>query len=273
MATAPRVSFIVPVRNHVAELRVALASCLAQTFNNWEAVIVDDHSDDPVESTVLAFADARLRYHRQQQQHRGVAAARDRAIALAHSDIFITLDGDDINLPHRAGRCLELLEMETPRLIYTRVRLFTSGRAHSRPKPLLQPFSPALLELFNFITNPGTAFNRAAYSAAGGCYDHRLEMAEDYDLYLRMARAGVSILGLDEEHVCYRKHAGSTTAGRRQDLHAAIMQVRRNRGVAPFPLEAIRAHGLPELWQALQQDPTNQALWRDDRWPANDDQP
>mgnify|MGYP006171393707 CR=1 FL=1 len=64
-------------------------------------------------------------------------------------------------------RCLELLQDPAPRLIYTRVRLFSSGTPHSRPKPILQPFSAPLLERFNFITNPGTAFNRAAYAAAG----------------------------------------------------------------------------------------------------------
>ena len=41
-------------------------------------------------------------------------------------------------------------------------------------------------------------------------------MAEDYDLYLRMARAGVAIREVDEEHVSYRKHPGATTSRRRE---------------------------------------------------------
>lgn len=266
MAPVPRVSFIVPVRNRTAELRVALASCLAQAFEAWEAVILDDHSDEPVEACVRSFADPRLRYHRQQPGHHGVAAARAAAITQARSDILITLDGDDINQPQRAGRCLELLEGHAPRLIYTRVRLFSSGSPQSRPKPILQPFHPTLLEHFNFITNPGTAFNRAAYAAAGAHYDPSLAMAEDYDLYLRMSRAGVAITAIDEEHVCYRKHPSSTTAGQPEALHAAIMQVRRKHAVPPFPLEAIAEHALPQLAHAILQDPANRALWRDDRW-------
>lgn len=267
---APRVSFIVPVRNRVAELRLALASCLAQTFEAWEAVILDDHSEDDVETAVRGFADPRLRYHRQRSGRRGVAAAREAAIGLAHTDVLITLDGDDISHPHRAGRCLELLDGEGPRLIYTRVRLFCSGSPRSWPKPILQPFSAPLLEQINFITNPGTAFNRAAYAAAGAHYDHSLAMAEDYELYLRMSRAGVAIDAVDEEHVCYRKHPGSTTAGQAGALHAAIMQVRRTHAVPPFPLEAIRAHALPELAHNLLDDPTNRSLWADDRWPLPD---
>lgn len=266
MASLPRVSFIVPVRNGAAALRVALASCLAQTYEAWEAVILDDHSDEPVETVVRSFGDPRLRYQRQSHGRRGVAAAREAAIALANSDILITLDGDDINQAHRAGRCLELLEGGSPRLIYTRVRLFRSGSSRSRAKPILQPYSAPLLERFNFITNPGTAFNRAAYAAAGAHYDTSLAMAEDYELYLRMSRAGVAIEAIDEEHVCYRKHPDSTTAGRPEALHAAIMQVRRKHGVPPFPLEAIAAHALPQLSHNLLHNPANRELWSDDRW-------
>lgn len=266
--SAPRVTFILPVRNRVAELRVALASCLAQAFEDWEAVILDDHSDEPVEAMVRDFADPRFRYQRQQAGLSGVASAREAAIALARTEILITLDGDDINQPQRAGRCLELLQDPAPRLIYTRVRLFSSGTPHSRPKPILQPFSAPLLERFNFITNPGTAFNRAAYAAAGASYDPDLAMAEDYDLYLRMSRAGVRIDAIDEEHVCYRKHSGSTTAGQPAALHAAIMQVRRKHAVPPFPLEAIAEHALPELARNLLTNPVNRALWCDDRWSA-----
>lgn len=269
MPSLPRVSFIVPVRNRTAELRVALASCLAQSFEDWEAVILDDHSHEPVEAVVHSFADPRFRYHSQSAERHGVAAARESAIALASTEILITLDGDDINQPQRAGRCLELLEGETPRLIYTRVRMFSSGSPHSHPKPVLQPFSAPLLEHFNYITNPGTAFNRAAYQAAGASYDATLAMAEDYDLYLRMSRAGVTIEAIDEEHVCYRKHADSTTAGRLPELHAAIMQVREKHAIPPFPLEAIAEHALPELSHNLLESAANRDLWQDDRWSSH----
>ena len=266
MASLPRVSFIVPVRNRAHELKIALASCLAQAFEDWEAVILDDHSEEPVEAVVRSLDDPRLRYHRQCSGCQGVAAAREAAIRLADTNILITLDGDDINHPQRAGRSLELLEGDTPRLIYTRVRLFSSNSPKTRLKPILQPFHATLLERFNFITNPGTAFNRAAYTAAGSHYDSSLAMAEDYDLYLRMSRAGVSIEAIDEEHVCYRKHPGSTTAGQPKALHAAIMQVRCKHAVPPFPLEAITEHALPQLSLSLLKNQANRELWCDDRW-------
>ena len=267
MTWTPEVSFLIPARDRPEELKAALASCLAQSLDGWEAVVVDDHSETAdLQALVAGFGDRRIRYTRLANGETGVSSARNRAIALAHSSRLLTLDSDDLNNPHRAARCLELLDTSKPQLIYTRVRLFSANRPAGRPKPVLQPFSAALLEMFNFITNPGTAFTRKAFEAAGGEFRPSLSLAEDYDLYLRMARAGVTISAIDEEHVSYRKHAEATTRRRQTELHEAVMTVRRLNGVTPFPMEAIRTHALPELARNLLDNSDQQALWHDDRW-------
>ena len=267
MPSTPAVSFLVPARNRPEELKAALASCLAQSCDAWEAVVVDDHSNEAdLQELVTAFGDDRFRYALLADGQRGVSAARNQAIKLAHSPRLLTLDSDDLNNPHRAARCLELLSPNKPQLIYTRVRLFSADRPAGRPKPVLQPFSAALLEMFNFITNPGTAFTRKAFEAAGEGFRPSLSLAEDYDLYLRMARAGVTIRAIDEEHVSYRKHPKATTSRRQAELHEAVMTVRQLNGVKPFPIEAIRSHALPELARNLLDNPDQRALWQDDRW-------
>ena len=267
MPSTPAVSFLIPARNRPVELKAALASCLAQSCDAWEALVVDDHSDTAdLEELVKAFGDARLRYSHLTTGEHGVSAARNRAISLARSPRLLTLDSDDLNHPHRAARCQELLDPDHPQLIYTRVRLFSAARPSGRPKPVLQPFSAALLEMFNFITNPGTAFTRKAVEAAGGGFRPSLSLAEDYDLYLRMARAGVSISAINEEHVSYRKHPEATTRRRQAELHEAVMTVRRLNGVKPFSVEAIRTHAVPELARNLLDNPDQRALWHDDRW-------
>lgn len=265
----PRVSFIVPVHNRVKELRAALASCLAQSIDDWEAVVIDDHSSEDVVATLQSLSDPRLRYGRLGPDQTGVAAARAMAMGMARTSVMITLDADDLNHPHRAHRCLDLLDIPNPRLIYTRVRFFDNENGRNWAKPILQPYCQKLLEMFNFITNPGTAFNLAAYMAAGGNYDTRFSMAEDYDLYLRMAKAGVHIMGIDEEHASYRKNTCSTTAGQDEAMHNAIMEIRHKHNVLPFPLDAICAYALPELCRNILNDPVATALWSDDRWCGN----
>ena len=268
MPWEPAVSFLIPARNRPERLKATLASCLAQSCDAWEAVVVDDHSNEAdLQALVRGFHDDRLRYARLADDERGVSAARNQAIRLAHSHRLLTLDSDDLNNPHRAARCWELLDPNTPQLIYTRVRLFSEAQAAGRPKPVLQPFSAALLEMINFITNPGTAFTRKAFEAAGGGgFRTSLSLAEDYDLYLRMARAGVTISAIDEEHVSYRKHPEATTRRRKAELHEAVMTVRRLNEVKPFSVEAIRTHALPELARNLLDNTDQKALWHDDRW-------
>ena len=267
MPWTPAVSFLIPARNRPEELKAALASCLTQSCDAWEAVVVDDHSNSADLNTLVeSFGDARLRYTRLADGERGVSAARNRAIALARSPRLLTLDSDDLNNPHRAARCQELLDANQPQLIYTRVRLFSAAKPSGRPKPVLQPFSANLLEMFNFITNPGTAFTQQAFEAAGEGFRPSLTLAEDYDLYLRMARAGVTIRAIDEEHVSYRKHSNATTSRRQTELHEAVMAVRRLNGIQPFPIEDIQAHALPELTQNLLDNPDQRAIWHDSRW-------
>lgn len=267
MTGKPAVSFLIPAHNRPRELKAALASCLAQSCDDWEAIVVDDHSDKAdLQELVAGFGEERMRYARLESGERGVAVARNRAVALAHSDRLVTLDSDDLNHPHRAARCQALLDPEQPQLIYTRVRFFSDSQPEGRAKPVLQPFSAALLEMVNFITNPGTAFTRRAMEAVDQGFRPELTMAEDYDLYLRMARAGVAIREVDEEHVSYRKHPGATTSERRDELHAAVMRVRELNDVRPFPLNAIEGHALPQLCRNLLENPDQRALWSDDRW-------
>lgn len=267
MTWTPAVSFLIPARNRPRELKAALASCLAQTMDEWEAVVVDDHSEnDELHELVASLKDPRLRYARLKEGEHGVSMARNQGIAMAQSPRLLTLDSDDLNNPHRAARCNELLNPDKAELIYTRVRLFSRDRPAGRLKPVLQPFSAELLEKINFITNPGTAFTRKAVESAKGGFRASLTLAEDYDLYLRMSKAGVSIRAVDEEHVSYRKHRHATTTRRQTELHDAIMNVRRLNGTEPFPLDAIRANALPDLAKNILNDPVQNALWRDDRW-------
>ena len=142
MTGKPAVSFLIPAHDRPRELKAALASCLTQSCEDWEAVVVDDHSDlADLQGLVAGFSDERMRYTRLESGEHGVSAARNRAVALARSDRLVTLDSDDLNHPDRAARCRVLLDPEQPQLIYTRVRLFSERQPEGRLKPILQPFS------------------------------------------------------------------------------------------------------------------------------------
>ena len=269
MTGQPLVSFIVPFGGRLAWLRQALCSCQAQTEPRWQAVVVDDHSGEPVAALISQLADARIQLRRLPAGSTGVAAARNLALQAADAALLMTLEADDIALPQRASRCLALLDADAPQLIYTRVQFMNPAGQPGAPKPWLEPHTPQLLRLLNVNTNPGTAFTQAAYAAAGGHYASDLAVAEDYDLYLRMQAAAVAISAVDEIHVLYRKHRASLTGRRPALLHRSIMQVRQRHGIAPFPLQLIERYASPQLWQQLCRSRSQRCLWRDDRWPRS----
>ena len=120
--------------------------------------------------------------------------------------------------------------------------------------------------MINYITNPGTAFNRAAYEAAGSYYNCDLDLATDYDQFLRMSKAKVNIIGLDEAHVCYRKHAKAVTHDNMEMLHEAIMSIRMKNNIKPFELRSIADYALPELAASILNNEQQKELWTDDRF-------
>src|SRR5690606_11817597 len=194
---APLVSVVIPAYDAQPFIAAAVASACAQTHRALEVLVVDDGSRDRTAAIVEALAarDPRVRLLR--RPHRGVAAARNRAIEEARGEYIAPLDADDIWLPAKIERQLRALERAPAGtgLVYGwSADLDADGRltggycAHELP-----PHVPAALLFRNFIGCSSVplirriCFERAgayqpAYAARGaqGC--------EDLDLYRRIAR-------------------------------------------------------------------------------------
>jgi glycosyltransferase involved in cell wall biosynthesis len=107
----PCVSIVIPTYNRAALLPRALDSVLAQTFGDWEIVLVDDGSMDGTRGVVRCYADRlgdRLQYFRQENQ--GSSSARNRGIDVCRGRFVAFLDSDDAFLPHKLERQLALFE-------------------------------------------------------------------------------------------------------------------------------------------------------------------
>jgi len=101
------VSVVIPLYNKGSYIARALNSVLAQTFRDFEVIVVDDGSTDDGAAIVKGFGDPRIRLI--QQENRGVSAARNRGIAAARAELVAFLDADDEWLP---GHLETLLRLE-----------------------------------------------------------------------------------------------------------------------------------------------------------------
>lgn len=106
---SPTVSIMLPCYNASVTLRRAIASVVAQTFRDWELIVVDDGSTDAPERVVAAFADPRVQFHRL-ERNLGRAAARQFALERATGTYLTFLDSDDWLYPEKLVRQVQALE-------------------------------------------------------------------------------------------------------------------------------------------------------------------
>jgi glycosyltransferase involved in cell wall biosynthesis len=220
----PAVSIVLPTYNGLPYLREAVASVRAQTFANWELIVIDDGSTDDSVRWLQSIDDARLRIltgphtaHRAALRNRGIGAARAEWIGFIDSDDRWKVDKLQRQLAYHATRT-ELQWSYTGRAV-----IDVDGAPFDHPHhQLWQPHSGWILRpLLAFdarIALPSVLVRRSLLSRVGGFADQR--WGEDYELWIRLAQQAECGL-LDEPLVEIRAHA-STSAGRREVIQAYL---------------------------------------------------
>jgi glycosyltransferase involved in cell wall biosynthesis len=185
---APRVSVVIPTYNAAAMVKEAIESVLAQTYADFEVVVMDDGSTDDTESVVRQFGD-RIRYFK--QENRGVSAARNAGINKSLGDYVAFLDSDDLWLPDKLTEQIPLLEAD-PKLglVYCDWAVM-SGEAvlqssYLEDLPAASGYVFDELIQSGFILTSGVVLRRACLDDVGA-FDKSLAIAQDYDLWLRIS--------------------------------------------------------------------------------------
>jgi glycosyltransferase involved in cell wall biosynthesis len=186
MRGQPTVSIVIPTYQRRDLVAGAVRSVLAQTYSDFELIVVDDGSVDGTDET-LAALDCELRYLR--QPNRGVAAARNAGVALARGSIVAFLDSDDRWLPDHLAVLTETFARQ-PRavLVSTSPRHRTEGRAAPDDAVLLQPLPACLYG--NPVGWPSSIAVRRADLVAVGGFDEQLPVGEGGELWARLAFRG-----------------------------------------------------------------------------------
>lgn len=184
----PLVSVVMPMFNRAGIVGEAIASVLAQTYPNFELIVVDDGSSDDSVATVRGFDDPRIRLI-ELGENQGVTVARNTALRAAQGEIIAYLDSDntwdDRFLAAHVGALLELPDAD---MIYSGVLLY-SGHATEPYAIRYGHLHRALLENKNYIDNNIIVHRRAFLDRLGG-FDENLRRYVDWDLILRATELG-----------------------------------------------------------------------------------
>lgn len=222
-----KISFVMPTHNRESLIGESIQSIIDQNEQDWELIIVDDHSDaeDKTEEVVGSFNDARIKFCRlPDKKGSGVACARNYANIMATSSILAVCDSDDLSLPHRANLILESYEKIGWDIFYGDYTPFLEDGA-VKPTKQVPPYSLEQLKLSNIIPHGSSAYTKRL--AMHYPYNSTLNIGEDYDLFTRMAEDGRKFYHCDEVIFKYRVHDASLTSGQGfEEVEADIKKMR-----------------------------------------------
>ena len=180
------ISIIMPCYNQGLYLTEALDSVLAQTYPNWECIIVDDGSKDNTAEVAKKYCnkDSRIKYL--YQENAGVSAARNNGIAYSRGEYILPLDGDDKIAPDFLELTLkEIKKDRNIRVVYTDVQYF--GARDDVYK--LPPFTIEQLMGMNVMCVTAL-FRREDFDKTGGYNTNMKEGFEDWDFWMSMFQDG-----------------------------------------------------------------------------------
>ena len=245
-----RVTVLLCVYNGERYLAEAIDSVRAQTFSDYELLVIDDGSTDGTPALLEAICRDEPRLRVVRQDNAGLTVSLNRGLALARGDVIARQDADDVSLPHRLAGQVAWLEAHPETLVvgcrYGRTdaqgRVFGAGAV-----PVTDLGIRLALLDHNAIPHSGATFRRRPVLDAGG-YDETLRTAQDYDLWCRLALTG-GLRNLRRVALHRREHGGRVGATQQADqlanrdaiaarYRAAILDGQGPRGLAGRMLRA-----------------------------------
>jgi glycosyltransferase involved in cell wall biosynthesis len=157
--TRPRVSVVMALFNREAEVAEAIDSVLAQTFDDFELIVVDDCSTDKSGEIVRRYSDPRIVYIRR-DTNGGVGASRNTGISAARGEYLCYCDADDVQLPFRIATEVALLDSAPDAtMVFSDFKTYMRGtvisESHLRARwlgPTTRPFETEIKEAFSRVT-------------------------------------------------------------------------------------------------------------------------
>ena len=222
----PKVSVIIPTYNRGNLIHGAIESVSAQTYQDFEIIVVDDGSSDQTRSKLAAFRkDNKIRYIF--QENRGSSSARNRGGREAEGEYLAFLDSDDLFLPTKLEKQAAVLETEPDfamvQSFFAKFRASPEEELGTRKTKFFSGhIYPQILTYWSYLMNPSCILIRKSVFEELGGFDESMPSAEDLDFFRRVARKYP--IGLVPEVLAkIRVHEGNKTADKTQrDIHYLV---------------------------------------------------
>lgn len=204
--TSPRVSFVIPTRNHAQFIRTCIDSCLAQDLTSFEIVVMDGESTDNTVEVLDSYGD---KLHYVSEKDSGQSDAINKAVRAARGEIIAWINSDDY-YPHGdvLRRVLAKFD-EAPEvdIVYGHGMMVDVDHKPLKRFEAYEINAPKEMAIHGrcFVMQPAVFFKRELFLDVGGVSDS-LHWAMDYDLWMRLFPAARELRFLDEDLACAVSH-------------------------------------------------------------------
>ena len=223
MNNSPLVSIVIPTYNHAPMLQRALETVIEQSYQNWNAIVVNNFSTDNTLEVVAKFNDPRIQCVN--FRNNGViGASRNEGIALATGEFIAFLDSDDTWFPTKIEKCVAVLNNGSDLVCHAEYWIDESGKSR------LVTYGPSqtathhnLIYRGNRISTSATMVRASLLKEVNG-FDVSPELisTEDYDLWIRLAAKSNKFAFIDEPLGEYHRHDNNVSANIEKHLAAEL---------------------------------------------------
>lgn len=220
----PRISVVMSAYNAERYISEAIDSVLAQTFRDFELIIIDDASTDNTVQEIKKYSDKRVIFI-MNSRNVGVSSVRNVGLRSARGKYIAILDADDISLPTRFEIQYRFLE-ENPNIYLVgtgAVNMNENGNETTVFNPLITPEKLAVaLRKQNCFCHSTIMFRREPQIL----YREKMKYCEDYDLFLQALSLGQRLQNIPDRLLKYRVYASSISMSKRGYQFLSAMKTR-----------------------------------------------
>ena len=204
----PKISVLMPVYNGEQFLDKSINSILNQTFNNFEYIIINDGSTDDSLKIIESYEDSRIKIINF-SKNMGIAAALNNGLNIAKGDYIARQDQDDISHPERFMLQVEYLKNNDVDLVDANFIFIDENDKYIQDyeKRYFNPEETLSHLFFYELVHASIMCKRLIFTKYN--IQYRKRPTEDYDLFIRLAKAGMRAGRLDKKLIKQRKHPSS----------------------------------------------------------------
>lgn len=224
-AITPKVTVFMPVYNASRYLEKAIKSILAQTYRDFEFLIIDDGSTDNSVEIIASFNDKRIRLVRN-EKNIGLLEVLNEGMRLSRGEYIARMDSDDISLPTRLKKQVSFLDAHKDCAVVGS----WAALIDENDKPTSVAWKdrvpsehiPIMLFFHNCFVHPSVIIRRALLPTDP--FHKGFTPSEDYELWLRLAKKG-TLANIYEVLVQYRVHASNISKTKLEEKNDAVKRI------------------------------------------------